>query len=76
VQSLEISKLQIIVKGGISEECLRMFVLTRFEKVFQKTDLVATLNTSSIVIGVGHAYAVFDILAVAGGALMNSGHFY
>ena len=96
-----------IVKGGFLEELWRIFVLTRFEKVFQKTGLVTALIVSSIIFGLGHAYqgksavvgtavigflnglvylrkrsaieaviahAVFDILAVAGGALMHSGH--
>jgi uncharacterized protein len=96
-----------IVKGGFLEECWRIFVLTRFEKVFQRTGLAAALIFSSIVFGLGHAYqgnsaiigtavigllnglvylrkrnafeavaahAIFDILAVAGGALMSSGH--
>lgn len=96
-----------IFKGGFVEELWRIFVLTRFEKMFNKLGLIAALVISSVLFGFGHAYqgksaimgtavigflnglvylrrrsaieavachAFFDILAVAGGAIIHSGH--
>ena len=96
-----------VVKGGFLEELWRIFVITRFEKLFSRAGLVSAFVISSIVFGLGHAYqgnnaiigtavigsmnglvylrkrsaieavtahALFDVLAVAGGALISSGH--
>ena len=45
-----------IFKGGFSEELWRIFVLTRFEKMFGKTGLIIALILSSIIFGIGHLY--------------------
>jgi membrane protease YdiL (CAAX protease family) len=45
-----------IVGGGISEELLRAFVLTRFEKLLGRSGLVLALVVDSIVFGLGHLY--------------------
>lgn len=43
-------------KGGFSEELWRIFVLTRFEKLFGKPGLIIALILSSIIFGIGHLY--------------------
>ena len=45
-----------IVGGGIAEELLRAFVLTRFDKLFGRLGLVLALVVDSIVFGLGHLY--------------------
>jgi membrane protease YdiL (CAAX protease family) len=45
-----------IFKGGFSEELWRIFVLTRFEKLFGKPGLIIALILSSIIFGIGHLY--------------------
>ncbi len=45
-----------IVKGGFLEELWRIFVLSRFEALFNRTGLIAALIVSSIFFGLGHAY--------------------
>ncbi|OGU56780.1 MAG: hypothetical protein A2V66_00225 [Ignavibacteria bacterium RBG_13_36_8] len=57
-----------IFKGGFIEELWRIFVLTRFEKVFKKLGLVFALIIGSITFGLGHAYqgtsAIFTIAII------------
>jgi membrane protease YdiL (CAAX protease family) len=45
-----------IVKGGFMEEFERIFVITRFEKLFGFAGLVLALAVSTILFGFGHAY--------------------
>lgn len=45
-----------IVGGGIAEELLRAFVLTRFDKLFGRVGLAFALVADSIVFGLGHLY--------------------
>ena len=45
-----------LFKGGFSEELWRVFILTRFEKVFGKPGLIIALIFSSIIFGIGHLY--------------------
>jgi len=45
-----------IFKGGFCEELWRIFILTRFEKIFGKSGLIAALILSSVVFGIGHLY--------------------
>jgi membrane protease YdiL (CAAX protease family) len=45
-----------IVGGGIAEELLRAFVLTRFCKFFGHAGLAVALVVDSIVFGLGHVY--------------------
>ena len=45
-----------IFGGGFVEELMRIFILTRFEKAFQKPGLYAALICSSAVFGFGHLY--------------------
>lgn len=49
-----------IFKGGFCEELWRIFTLTRFEKIFGKTGLVASWILSSVVFGTGHLYQGLD----------------
>jgi membrane protease YdiL (CAAX protease family) len=41
-----------IVKGGFSEEIWRVFVLTRFQKVFGKIGIIVALILGSITFGI------------------------
>jgi len=45
-----------LFKGGFSEELWRVFILTRFEKVFGKPGLIFALILSSVIFGLGHLY--------------------
>jgi membrane protease YdiL (CAAX protease family) len=45
-----------ILGGGVVEELLRIFVLTRFEKAFRGPGLYLALICSSVVFGFGHLY--------------------
>jgi membrane protease YdiL (CAAX protease family) len=45
-----------IVGGGIAEELLRAFVLTRFDKLFGRMGVAVALVADSIVFGLGHLY--------------------
>jgi membrane protease YdiL (CAAX protease family) len=45
-----------IVGGGFTEELMRAFVLTRFEKLLGRGGLVAALLVDSAVFGLGHLY--------------------
>ena len=45
-----------IFKGGFSEELWRIFILTRFEKLFGKSGLIIALILSSTIFGIGHLY--------------------
>jgi membrane protease YdiL (CAAX protease family) len=45
-----------IVGGGFAEELERAFILTRFEKLFGRTGLVAAVILDSFVFGLGHLY--------------------
>ena len=45
-----------LFKGGFSEELWRIFILTRFEKLFGKAGLLLALLLSSLVFGIGHLY--------------------
>ena len=45
-----------IFKGGFSEELWRIFVLTRFERLFGKPGLIIALILSSVIFGIGHLY--------------------
>jgi membrane protease YdiL (CAAX protease family) len=56
-----------IFAGGFTEELGRIFVLTRFEKAYQKTGLYLALIVSSTVFGMGHLYQ--GISGVIGTAL-------
>jgi membrane protease YdiL (CAAX protease family) len=49
-----------ILGGGVVEELVRIFVLTRFEKAFQKPGLYFALLCSSLVFGLGHLYQGID----------------
>ena len=49
-----------VVKGGLVEEGMRVFGLTRFESVFGRTGLVIAAVLGSIVFGVGHLYQGVD----------------
>jgi hypothetical protein len=45
-----------VLKGGLSEELWRVFVLTRFQKCFGKPGLIIALIVGSILFGFGHLY--------------------
>lgn len=45
-----------LFKGGFSEELLRIFILSRFEKAFGKFGLIFALIVGSVVFGIGHFY--------------------
>ena len=45
-----------VFKGGFMEEFWRIFVLTRFEKLFGRAGLIVALMVSSVLFGLGHAY--------------------
>lgn len=45
-----------IFGGGLVEEVMRIFVLTRFEKRFKQYGLYIALIISSLVFGIGHLY--------------------
>ena len=45
-----------IFKGGMAEELWRVFVLTRFRRVWGKTGLIFALAVSSLLFGLGHLY--------------------
>lgn len=45
-----------IFGGGVVEEIMRIFVLTRFEKQFNQYGLYIALIISSLVFGLGHLY--------------------
>jgi membrane protease YdiL (CAAX protease family) len=45
-----------ILGGGLTEELSRIFVLTRFEKAFQRPGLYVALIFSSVIFGIGHLY--------------------
>lgn len=55
-QNLVIWLMLGIFGGGVVEELMRIFVLTRFEKVWGKTGLYIALLFSSVVFGLGHLY--------------------
>ncbi len=42
--------------GGFTEELIRAFVLTRFDKAFGTPGLVFAVVADSIVFGIGHSY--------------------
>ena len=43
-------------KAGFSEELLRIFILTKFEKAFGRKGLIFALVAGSLLFGVGHLY--------------------
>lgn len=45
-----------IVGGGFTEELIRSFILTRFDKAFSRFGLVFAVLADSIVFGIGHSY--------------------
>lgn len=45
-----------IIGGGFSEELLRIFILTRFERTLGRTGLVIAVVLETISFGLGHAY--------------------
>jgi membrane protease YdiL (CAAX protease family) len=45
-----------VLGGGVVEEVMRIFILTRFEKRFNKAGLYFALVCSSIIFGMGHLY--------------------
>jgi len=45
-----------VFKGGLAEELWRVFVLTRFRKVWGKRGLIFALTVSSLLFGLGHLY--------------------
>lgn len=63
-----------LFKAGFAEELERIFVLTRFEKLFGKQGLIFALTIGSIVFGFGHLYQGFGgmIQAVIRGLLYAS----
>ena len=55
-----------IVGGGFAEELQRAFVLTRFDKAFGRSGLMAAVIVDSVVFGLGHLYQ-------GGGSAVSSG---
>ena len=49
-----------VFKGGVVEEGMRVFGLTRFEKVFGRPGLVTAAVVGSIVFGINHLYQGVD----------------
>jgi membrane protease YdiL (CAAX protease family) len=45
-----------IVGGGFTEELVRAFVLTRFDRAFGRAGLAAALVVDTVVFGLGHLY--------------------
>jgi membrane protease YdiL (CAAX protease family) len=53
-------------KGGFSEELWRIFVLTRFQKLWGKSGLISALVVGSALFGIGHLYqGVGSMITVA-----------
>ena len=58
-----------VVGGGYLEELMRAFCLTRFERAFGRTGLVAAVAVDSTVFGLGHRYqgdAAIAVTAILG----------
>jgi len=49
-----------VFKGGVVEEGMRVFGLTRFEKVFGRPGLLTAAVVGSIVFGINHLYQGVD----------------
>ena len=55
-----------VLKGGLSEELWRVFVLTRFQKCFGKPGLIIALIIGSILFGFGHLYqGIASVLSIS-----------
>jgi len=55
-----------IVGGGFSEELIRAFVLTRFERLLGRPGLVFAVLADSVMFGIGHSYQGPGAIANAG----------
>lgn len=56
-----------VVRGGVIEETLRTYVLTRAEFAFDKAGLYAMLVVSSVMFGAMHGYEGYAAVFAAGG---------
>lgn len=56
ISSLPVLILLALFKGGFQEELWRIFILTRFERLFGRSGLLVALILSSVVFGTGHLY--------------------